>query len=710
MRSPFLFPSDADYKRDFGIVRTYIEDGARYLHLETGMPLEECEAWIKQSISKGGKHELRSPKAYILDSEENGNRKKSVIPYSQYLAKSVRENRIVAPSMTTYAHPDQVKSVQAEYTEDKLKIRSKAKKAMFKAEREGNDAEYQYQNCLQTSAKIGVNSLSGAYGFAGTILFNKTAHSALTSNCRCASGNANSNNERFLAGNRHYWSVEIAINNIVNVVNNSNYPLIEQVLEHYGIIHPSVEQVLDAISGSTNYYWRSETGWQRVVDLVSKLSPIERAAYLYTQDAYHLMRLNSDMFRAFIRRMIWQPTEGEADTEKWMALCDEDVLMLCSILRADILAGTEPRKLADSDPEKYQLFVATVRNVIETVHAYSDLIQAFWATKNMPPSLAYFPSSMRRGAVLSDTDSTIFTVQDWSIWYRGQLDFEPESNWVAAVMVYFTSSVTIHILAAHSANMGVAREHLYTLAMKSEFAMPLLALTSRGKHYYSYVGAREGNVYAKPKLDVKGVGLRNSKIPPNIRESSDNLIRHVLDTVMKGQKLDIIETLTKVANEEREITNSVFRGEAKYLSVAKVKTVDSYKNGESNSTYQNYLLWEEVFAPKYGHAPQPPYDCIKVNVDAGRVSDLNAWLDSIEDHQLALRFRNWLDKFGKKGLSQVLLPTQAVTVHGLPAEIIPGTNIRKMLNNIMDAHYLILESLGLYFRNDRITQLVSDTY
>lgn len=710
MRSPFLFPSDDDYKRDFGIVRTYIEDSALYIHKHTGRPLDECQAWVKQSISKGGKHELVSPKAYILDSEENGNRKKRVLPYSQYLMTAVRENRIVAPSMTTYVHPSKMKAVQAEYTEDKLKIRSAAKKAMFKAEREGNLQEEQYQNCLQTSAKIGVNSLSGAYGFAGTILYNKTAHSALTSNCRCASGNANSNNERFLAGNRHYWSVEIALNNIVNIVNNSNYELIAKVIERYGIVYPTVEDVCSAVKGSTDYYWRSEVEFNKIRRLVATLTPIERAAFLYTQDAYHLMLLNSDMMRTFISRMIAQPTEGEYDSEKWMGLMDDDILMLCSRLRSDILAETSTNKLKDTDPEKYALFVATVRNVIETIHDYSDLIQAFWATKNMPPSLASFPTSMRRGAVLSDTDSTIFTVQDWAIWYKGKLDFDPESEWVAAVMVYFTSSVTIHILAAHSANMGVAREHLYTLAMKSEFSFPVLALTSRGKHYYSYIGAREGNVYAKPKLDVKGVGLRNSKIPPNIRESSDNLIKHVLDTVMAGQQLDIFETLTKVADEEREIVNSVHRGEAKYLSVAKIKTVDSYKNGESNSTYHNYLLWESVFAPKYGHAPQPPYDCIKVNVDAERISDLNAWLDSIEDIELATRFRKWLEQFGKKGLSQILLPTQAVTVHGLPLEVIPGINIRKMLNNIMDAHYLILESLGLYFRNDRITQLVSDTY
>jgi hypothetical protein len=179
---------------------------------------------------------------------------------------------------------------------------------------------------------------------------------------------------------------------------------------------------------------------------------------------------------------------------------------------------------------------------------------------------------------------------------------------------------------------------------------------------------------------------------------------------MKGEKLDIIQVLTSVADEEREIINSVYKGEAKYLSVAKVKSADSYKNGESNSTYQSYLLWEAVFAPKYGHAPQPPYDCIKVNVDADRVSDLATWIASIEDHQLATRFQNWLTQYDKKGLSQMLLPAQAVLVHGLPVEVIPGIDTRKMLNNIMDGHYLILESLGLYFRNKHTTQLVSDTY
>lgn len=710
MRSPFLLPADTDYRRDFGIVSTYINDAAMYLHLHTQKPIEDCQTWVKQQIAKGGKYELRSPKAYILDSEENGSRRKKVVSYSQYIQRVIREEKILSPSMTVYTHPSQRKSMQAAYVDDKLLVRSTAKKAMFAAKQAGNKQEQSYQNCLQTSAKIAANSLSGAYGFAGTILFNKTAHSSLTSTCRVASGNANSNNERFLAGNRHYWSVEIALNNIVNIITHSDFVAIQAVIDKYGLVYPTVNNVLGAIKGSTDYYWRSELEFDKIITLVETLSPLQRAAYLYTQDAYHLMQFNSDMMRTFISRVITPVTEPVDDPEYWLGLMDDDTLMLASRLCAGILAGTSVKALKQDAPEKYKLFAATVKNILITIQGYADLIQAFWATPNMPPSLAMFPSSMRRGAVLSDTDSTIFTVQDWTIWYRGQLDFSPESDWVAATMVYFTSWVTVHILAISSANMGVERDQLYTLAMKSEFAYPLLALTPRGKQYYSYVSAQEGNVHEKLELDIKGVGLRNSKIPPNIRKSSDALIERVLNSVIEGKKLEVVEVLRGVADEERAIMKSIYRGEPTYLSVAKVKTVDSYKNGESNATYQNYGLWEAVFAPKYGHAPEPPYDCVKVNVDADSARDMNQWLDSIEDLHVATRFRDWLNANGKSTMTQILLPTQAVNTHGLPAEIIPGINTRKLLNNLMDAHYLILESLGIYLRNKHITQLASDLY
>ena len=37
-----------------------------------------------------------------------------------------------------------------------------------------------------------------------------------------------------------------------------------------------------------------------------------------------------------------------------------------------------------------------------------------------------------------------------------------------------------------------------------------------------------------------------------------------------------------------------------------------FKKGPSESPYFHYLLWENVFAEKYGHVDEPPYGVIKV--------------------------------------------------------------------------------------------------
>lgn len=738
MRSPFLYEHDDDYQRDFSVIATYINDTATYISIRTGKPLEYCKAWVEKSLAKGGKHELRSPKAKVLDSTDNGNRVMRVVPYAGIVNTIVKRNKIVSPSFTVYSNPAEKVSIHAEYINQKLKSRKKAKSAMFAADRsaelienklkefaegvvtgerqlleeqlEKDTNEKQYQNALQTSEKTGANSLSGVYGFRGTVLFNKTAHSALTSHCRCASGNANSNNERFLSANRHYWSVNIALNNIVNVVTHSNYPLIEKVLEKYNIAYPTVEQTLRIIKSSTDYYWRQETEFARVAALVEGLTPLQRAAFIYTQDAHSLMTLNDDVMRTFIGRLIAVQKTGIEDAAEWVGKQTDDLVMLTSIMRSDLLRGLNPKELKAQRPDDYAIYGATVKNVMTTLEDYSDLIKAFWATDNVPFSLAMFPSSMRRTAVVSDTDSTIFTVQDWTTWYSGKLDFTPESNAVSAVMVYFTSQCTTHILAKHSANVGVAREHLWLTAMKSEFWFPVLCTTPRGKHYWAYIGAREGNVYSEFKLDVKGMALRNSKIPPNIREDSDNMMKMVMDSVIEDKKLDVFTVMKRVADLEREIIRSVKSGEPTYLSTAKVRPASGYKNGEANSTFHNYAIWENVFAPKYGHAPPPTYDCIKVNLDGKKATNLREWLAAIEDRPLATRLENELTRLNKKAFTQILLPQSILKVHGLPVEVIEGLDTKKMLANLTDAHYLILSTMGIYLQNKKNTQLLSDFY
>src|SRR5690606_29503284 len=128
---------------------------------------------------------------------------------------------------------------------------------------------------------------------------------------------------------------------------------------------------------------------------------------------------------------------------------------------------------------------------------YKTLIKALWVTDNMPQSIAVFPSIIRRVAVISDTDSTIFTVESWVTWFTNSWEDTPKANAVAAAVVYISSQSVIHLLAMMSANLGIETKNIHKLQMKNEYMFPVFVTTSRAKHYFAYQSAKEGNVYAE---------------------------------------------------------------------------------------------------------------------------------------------------------------------------------------------------------------------
>src|SRR5690606_6403502 len=98
-------------------------------------------------------------------------------------------------------------------------------------------------NSKQTTFKIKNNSLSGAHSSPYTILWNKSSHSTLTSTCRVATSYGNTNNEKFLYGNRHYWCPDIARNNIISIINNSDLEKMGQVMQKFNLRAPTVDEL-----------------------------------------------------------------------------------------------------------------------------------------------------------------------------------------------------------------------------------------------------------------------------------------------------------------------------------------------------------------------------------------------------------------------------------------------------------------------------------
>lgn len=706
MNNYFLKTHD-QYNRDLNVVQNYKDDMSLFLHKRTGKPLSVCKDYIEKQTSKGGKFELKEPDVYCLTRNKKQDRDKDKIPFSDFL-RDVKENkRLMAPSMTTYLNPTDKPSILAEYISQNIAGRAKVKTEGIEAKMAGNQVLADIKENEQTTFKIANNSLSGAQASEHCILLNSSAHSSLTSTCRTATSYGNANNEKFLCGNRHYWCADVVKANIISIIRHVDYDLIKKAMDKFNLYYPTAEDTIECIRYSTDLYWRNEVEIKEIFELLQTLEPIERAAFLYVGDLYHLRKYNDGVVRKFIKQLSTKSNTPIEDPSPYLDNIDNDTKAFVSLLSSKELDGLTLKELKDVNWENYCKIGQTVKNIFQCLEDHELIIKAFWVTDNIPASVSYMRESIRRSAVTSDTDSTIFTTQDWVEWYVGEINFSEEANAVSYAIVYLATQAIIHVLAIQSTMMGVVEENLNVLAMKNEYAFPVFFLTSMSKHYYSYMSAREGNVFKEFDTEIKGVYLKDSNCPPEVMAKVKKLICEVMDTVIAGKLISIKYVYEYIANIEKEIIDSVLKGDVRYLSGGNVKDAQSYVN-PSSSPYQHYKMWQYVFASTYGDAPPPPYQSVKISLDINNKTQMKQWVDKIKNPTIKENLLSWMREQNKDVISTLMLPKPVVENTGVPKDIIEGLNVRKLVFSITRPFYFILESLGIYMKNDNNTRLVYD--
>lgn len=721
MSNPFVLDAKA-YKRDLDILNHYVEDQAFNLHRQTGQSLETCKQFVKDQIGPGGQFEFRDPEIRFLRRKDNGDREVEIGTLMSYLNESIADRELIAPTLTTYCNPKKKESLLVKFIDGNVKARGVAKKAKFKAEMAGDMLLMNIKDNEQNNKKLSNNSVSGSHVTPTNPLYNKTGHSTLTSNCRTTSGYGNANNEKFFTGNRHYWSADIVKNNIVSIAANSKLDQIQAAMDKFGIRHPTVEETIACIKHSTDLYWGSAAEMEKIKKMVEYLTPVERSAFVYTGDLYHLMLLNDQVVRSFLATLSRKIDTPHPDPNSVIQLSEEGGRHFAKILAPEThvhlavqIMDKEMKgvKLEDlyQNPSLHARLTATAINVGETVQYYADLIRAFWVTIHVPASVAYLPNSIRRSALISDTDSTIFTVQDWVMWFCGKMSFDQPGNAIAATMIFLAAETITHVLARMSANFGIGHERIFQIAMKNEFKFDVLVTTQVAKHYFALIGCQEGNLFKDYKKEIKGVHLRSSNAPPAVNEKANELMMSIMYSVLEGRQITMNQVLEELADVERKIIATIKSGGGEFFRRGQVKTPEAYtKKNPAETNYINYLLWDEVFAPKYGSIEPPPYTTLKVTVNLDTPVKVKEWLETMPDQELANRFRAWSAKYGKTKLGTIMLPEQVISSIGIPEEIMSRVGVREMVSEVTKTFSLILESLGYYYKTDKHIRLLSDTH
>lgn len=708
--NPFVL-DHSEYVRKVDIVADYTESQALYLHLMRGVSLDVCRQFVRESMLPGKVNELKDPKTLILEQRKRGNRNKEVTTFLTFLDEVHANKFLISPSMTAYRRPEEIVSKLGEFTSFNVDERNKYKKLQKKFKQDGNEIETSKNNTLQTSKKENNNSLSGAFASSGNALFNKSSHSSLTSTCRCATSYANASNERFLAGNRHYFDSDVTMQELINAERLVPVSEIKRALHEYGLKIPTIKETWECIEKSSTKYWRNRLRQQDIKDFIATMSDEGRANIVYTGDLYQLAKLNPTFVRDFISD-IAKPAEMTSEPHpvygEVLKDADSDIVALVTLLCSHLTAGKNLFETKGPSPEIYWTVNATAVNVKLWLEKYAVFIDGFMKPRHPQSAIYEFPNIIREAVVTSDTDSTIFTTQMWTKWMTGSYNFEAQSYHTGYAITYIASQIVANALGMLCGNLGVGKQFIKELAMKNEYYFPGYKLTNIAKHYIQMRSACEGNVYKQMELDVKGVNLRSSKAPKHVTEKLHDWFVEILHKPMTGETYTIQTLMDWPIEVETEVRRDISSGGVSYLPSERINEATGYAAGEEASQYRHYKLWDQVFAPKYGYVDPAPIQTYKVCINVNKKATFKAWLDGMEDRQLAERFKKFAAENRLESMTSFQMPQSIARQNGIPKEVMDVLDIRRATMLIMSPYYLILESFGIFIANSKYSRLMTD--
>lgn len=713
MQTVIFRKQKTEYYRDTKVLNGWVEQTSFYLHKTKGITLEKAREFIINNLKPGGLFEFHDPVVKFMHRENFGDRVLKETTMSAYLRDVAANNESMAPTFTTYCSPDVKQSLLALYTKDNIGLRDIIKGQMFDAKNAGDKVTYVFKDIGQNNAKTTNNSLSGASLTPSTALFNPTSHSALTTNCRTTTAYGNANNEKFIEGNRHYMDVDTILNNLVSISQMTNMDLVQEAIRMFGLAYPTADEVLECIERSKNLYFPSNKMMGPVYEFISKMSPVERAAFVYVGDFYHLYKHNKDFVTDLLDRLIKVPTESmpveQADFV--LKVVSEDIVNLARQLCRDFSKGKKPKEIKAVNSHLYGILAQTAKNINDVLVGIQPIINAFWLTDNMPASTGNFPTSIRRSVLGGDTDSTLFTVQEWIQRIYGFIGFTDEMECTSDVVVYLAAQTASHLHAKMSANYGVHPDRYFDVQMKSEYKFKIFVPTLMAKHYWAMKTAQEGNVFTNPELELKGANMISSATPGSIVKDVKKFLLDQMKDIVEGKDIYLDELLDTVSYKEKSIYQDVKTGQTDYFKMAHLKPYKAYKLADPDRTpYWNHLFWNRTFGKIYGMVDEPPYSMIKVSLEINNVSEFGLWIDSLKNPQLVKDIKEEITRIGRRFITTVYVPLSIVQLTGIPDEILEGSNARKIVRECTGAYYHILETMGVAMANKKNTRMVYDLY
>jgi len=667
------------------------------------------EDLIKTFVTNYIKENMQRPTIEIIDHPSYGNAELKTVDLYDHVRK--HQYKLITPCGTIYQTPDIKESFLKVKINKNLAKRKKLKNEMLRAGEIGDEITASKANYGQSQVKINTNAIPGAHGSEFNCLSDVANYNGVTSTARHGVMCGYAHTEKFISGNFYFPDIEHIINYCICLKRIFNREQVENVVNKFNLYIPTVKDIVDHFLQSTQFYIRKEFIESDIYDLISKFDNMERCFIFYASCLKNIVMFNTEFFLPYLDKFFDRDNliiDNDVNIKKINDF-KGDLKNVITSLNSDLIDNLPLEDaIKDNHPNVRNLITIGDRMLNHT-DEIQDIISTFITIDMDVADAMGHPNMIRRCVIASDTDSVIFTVQDWVKWYTGHyLQFSKKAFNINAFVVFMLSMSIEHLFARLSTSFGIVGKDAERIIMKNEFLYPIMLNTPLPKHYIGLITIQEGKILAKIKLDIKGLTLRSSAHCLETRTSTNKFIDYVLDGATKTGSLSAEETFMFVYEHEQTVYKSLLNGDKTFLTVTPINEKEQYTD-PLVSKYFYYLFWSEVFAEEYGEFLLPSKGHVVHLLNKGKSIKSEAYLNYLKEknEKLYIKLVNFFDKYPNKNISFIIFPS---SIKKIPEIFIPLINYRRIVFDNSTPHYLIIRSLGIPFGDSKVGTIISDIY
>lgn len=686
------------------LMHSYMDQMTRYIQsLASDMPVEEIQQFIKDNtLSK-----IKRPKASIIKQHPNGDSDEIEVDFLDHI--NAQSDNIFTPSGSSYIPAHRKESVITQFVSDKLTARAKIKSDMFDLRMAGLDDQANLKNFMQSLVKIIINSLIGGMGSEHNCFYDKAGFNSVTSVSRHCVMTGYAHTERFLVGNLYLPTFEHAVNYLITMLNGCpDGAKMLSILEDFNLYVPTSLDVAEYISESLSKYVNKDYA-HKIAQLVNNWEPYERAFVFYAGNLKNLLQCNTQYWKKWIHNLFHNiSTEHHSYKPEDLFKIDGDVMIMLASLHSKDLNDMAIYDTPVKNPELAVKLTKIGKHVESELSKINEMFNTFMDHGVDFQDIINHTKMIRNTVIVSDTDSVIFTTQNWVEWYCDELTFDHDAYEISSLVIFWLSKTIAMALKTMSLNVGARGKSAEYLVMKNEFFYPVMMRTPIRKHYAGNIQIQEGRVLPKPKLDIKGGVFVGSKLQKDSLTFIKKTVTDLIDEIINTKQIDIHTFQQKVIDFEQSLITNLQTRQMTALGVESVKAKNDYSDA-SKTIYPSYVLWQEVFAKKYGDIQVPnKCPCLPVIDDVLKSDHYMSNLKKI-DKDVAKRLATYLETHPKQNFTRIpLLPG----LEEIPEELVEVIDIRSVVNKNTYPLYLLMQSFGIRVTtpNNKPKMLLSDYY